>query len=158
MQNRWDEAEASRWSDGLEQCVYVSRLLGADSALVLYGGGNTSVKMREGADEVLYVKGSGSDLAQVGPNDFTPVRLSPVQHLIDAADLTNEQLAQAVAQCVIAHEAPRASIETLLHAVIPHRFVLHTHADSILAITNTTRGEHIATEIFGELAPRVPFR
>src|SRR3954454_5159681 len=158
MQNRWDEAEASRCAEGLEQCVYVSRLLGADSALVLYGGGNTSVKMREGADDVLYVKGGGSDLAQVSAHDFTPVRLSPVQRLIDAADLSNEQLAHAVAQCVIPGDAPRASIETLLHAVIPHRFVLHTHADSILAITNTVHGERIAADIFAELAPRVPFR
>jgi rhamnose utilization protein RhaD (predicted bifunctional aldolase and dehydrogenase) len=158
MQNRWDEAEAGRWADGLEQCVYVSHLLGADSALVLYGGGNTSVKMRAGADDVLYVKGSGSDLAQVRAGDFTPVRLSSVQRLIDAADLSNEQLAQAVAQCVTADDAPRASIETLLHAVIPHRFVLHTHADSILAVTNTAHGERIAADIFGELAPRVPFR
>src|SRR5215212_4330937 len=102
MQNRWDEAEASRWSDGLEQCVYVSRLLGADSALVLYGGGNTSVKMREGTDEVLYVKGSGSDLAQVDGRDLTPVRLSPSQRLVDAGELTSEQLAQAGARWVIA--------------------------------------------------------
>src|SRR3954465_11939891 len=102
MQNRWDEADAGRWSDGLEQCVYVSRLLGADSGLVLYGGGNTSVKIREGTEDVLYVKGSGSDLAHVGTRDFTPVRLHPVQHLIDASDLTNDQLAHAVAEYVIA--------------------------------------------------------
>lgn len=157
MINRWDESEAVRCAGDLASCVYASRVLGAEPALVLYGGGNTSVKT--GADAgVLYVKGSGADLAQVEEHDFTAVRLAKVQRLIDAGDLTNAQLAQAVSRCVIGSNAPRPSIETLLHAVLPHRFVLHTHADSILAVTNTDHGDGTAAEIFGELAPRVPFR
>ena len=157
MINRWDERDAGGCAGDLALCVYASRLLGAEPALVLYGGGNTSVKT--GADAgVLYVKGSGADLAQVEEHDFTAVRLAGVQRLIDAGDLTNAQLAQAVDRCVIGNNAPRPSIETLLHAVLPHRFVLHTHADSILAVTNTDHGARAAAEIFGELAPRVPFR
>jgi len=157
MISRWDERDAGGCADDLASCVYVSRVLGAEPALVLYGGGNTSVKT--GADAgVLYVKGSGADLAQVEAHDFTPVRLAEVQRLIEAGDLTNAQLAQAVDRCVIGNNAPRPSIETLLHAVLPHRFVLHTHADSILAVTNTDHGDGAAAEIFGELAPRVPFR
>ena len=156
MIDRWDEAEAARCDSDLAACVYVSRLLGAEPALVLFGGGNTSVK--SGVDAgVLYVKGSGADLAQVEERDFTALRLAQVQQLIDAGDLTNTQLAQAASACVIGN-GPRPSIETLLHAVLPHRFVLHSHADSILAITNTDHGDRSAAEIFGELAPCVPFR
>jgi rhamnose utilization protein RhaD (predicted bifunctional aldolase and dehydrogenase) len=156
MIDRWDEAEAARCDSDLTACVYVSRLLGAEPALVLFGGGNTSVK--SGVDAgVLYVKGSGADLAQVEERDFTALRLAQVQQLIDAGDLTNTQLAQAASACVIGN-GPRPSIETLLHAVLPHRFVLHSHADSILAITNTDHGDRTAAEIFGALAPRVPFR
>jgi rhamnose utilization protein RhaD (predicted bifunctional aldolase and dehydrogenase) len=156
MIDRWDEAEAARCDSDLAACVYVSRLLGAEPALVLFGGGNTSVK--SGADAgVLYVKGSGADLAQVEEHDFTALRLTEVQRLVDTGDLTNAQLAQAAAACVIGN-GPRPSIETLLHAVLPHRFVLHSHADSILAITNTDHGDRSAAEIFGELAPCVPFR
>jgi rhamnose utilization protein RhaD (predicted bifunctional aldolase and dehydrogenase) len=158
MRNRWDENEAARAGDDLEACVYVSRLLGAETALVLYGGGNTSVKLNAQSGPVLYVKGSGSDLAQVQARDFTPVRLDAVRRLIDTAELSNDELAQAVVRHVIGESAPRPSIETLLHACLPHRFVLHTHADSILALCNCEHGERIAGEVFGKLAPRVPFR
>jgi rhamnose utilization protein RhaD (predicted bifunctional aldolase and dehydrogenase) len=158
VRNRWDETQAGHWTGELEACVYVSRLLGEESSLVLYGGGNTSVKVKRDDEDLLYVKGSGADLAQAEARDFTPVRLQPVQRLIDAAQLSNTELAQAVARQVLGGSVPRPSIETLLHAVLPHRFVLHTHADSILAVTNTEHGESIAAGIFGALAPRVPFR
>src|SRR4051794_28209204 len=84
--------------------------------LVLFGGGNTSVKTLEAEREILQVKGSGNDLAHVRRRDFTPVQLERVRPLIDHDDLSNEELAQAVAHCVVAQNTPRASIETLLHA------------------------------------------
>lgn len=158
MRSRWDDDQAQRCSSDLEQCVYVSRALGSESALVLYGGGNTSVKTSLDGESVLYVKGSGSDLAEVGPTDFTPVRLARAQELIGAEELSNDELARAVQRHVITEQAPKPSIETLLHAVLPYRFVLHSHADSILAITNTEHGERIAAELFGDEAPSVPFR
>jgi rhamnose utilization protein RhaD (predicted bifunctional aldolase and dehydrogenase) len=133
-------------------------LLGKEPSLVLYGGGNTSVKSSLHGETLLYVKGSGADLAQVERGDFTPVRLDCVQKLIEEAHLPNDALAQAVARCVPVEVAPRASIETLLHAVLPHKFVLHTHADSILALINTSHGETLARKVFGTLAPSVPFR
>jgi rhamnose utilization protein RhaD (predicted bifunctional aldolase and dehydrogenase) len=158
MLDRWNQHEAAQYAGDLETCAYVSRLLGADPALVLYGGGNTSVKTRQGAEDVLYVKGSGADLARAEPQHFTPVRLEQVQALVDADQLTNDELASAVAQCVLVSSAPRASIETLLHALLPHKFVLHTHADSILAVTNTEHGAKLAADIFARRAPLVPFR
>jgi rhamnose utilization protein RhaD (predicted bifunctional aldolase and dehydrogenase) len=162
MRSRWDDAEAVRCTTDLALRVYTSRLLGAEPALVLHGGGNTSVKTawpstaaRE--DDVLLVKGSGTDLALATEGDFTPVRLSAVRRLIDAGDLDNAGLMAAVAPCVAKPDSPRPSIETLLHAVLPFKFVEHTHADSVLAITNTRHGARIAAELFGDLAPTVPF-
>ncbi|MEO8627274.1 MAG: class II aldolase/adducin family protein [Betaproteobacteria bacterium] len=158
MQNLWNDIEAGRCRDDLALRVYTSRLLGRDRALVLHGGGNTSVKSSGDAQAaLLYVKGSGSDLAQVTSRDFSPVRLHAVQKLIDASDLDNDGLMAALAECVAQPNSPRPSIETLLHAVLPWKFVEHTHADSVLAITNTEHGGAIAADVFGELAPLVPF-
>ena len=160
MESRWNEVEARACAASVDPSelglrVYTSRLLGSEPALVLHGGGNTSFK-RE-AEDLLYVKGSGSDLARVEPRDFAVVHLNAVRALINAADLDNAALAQAVAR-VVHQPGPKPSIETLLHAVLPFRFVEHTHADSILAVTNTANGERLARELFGELAPLVPFR
>ncbi len=162
MQSLWNDEDAARCADELQLRAYTSRLLGRERTLVLHGGGNTSVKLvqrnRFGEDEArLYVKGSGADLAQVTPADFTPVRLQDVRRLIDLEALDNAELMDAVGTC-LAGSGPRPSIETLLHACLPWKFVEHTHADSVLAITNTVNGARIAHEVFGETAPLVPFR
>jgi rhamnose utilization protein RhaD (predicted bifunctional aldolase and dehydrogenase) len=166
MDSRWNATDActcaalDRRSPDLGLRVYTSRLLGAERALVLHGGGNTSLKDRiPGArEDVLFIKGSGTDLARVDLDDFAAVRLAPVRELIESAELSNEALARAVGALAVRPDGPRPSIETLLHAVLPWKFVDHTHADSVLAITNTARGEAIAREVFGERAPLVPFR
>jgi rhamnose utilization protein RhaD (predicted bifunctional aldolase and dehydrogenase) len=158
MQSLWNDIDAARCATELDLRVYTSRLLGAEASLVLHGGGNTSVKQVATAEPRLLVKGSGSDLAQVTANDFTPVRLEEVQRLIDLDDLDNDSLMTAVSTCVAEPGRPRPSIETLLHAVLPYKFVEHTHADSVLAVTNTVDGARIAAEVFGTLAPLVPFR
>src|SRR4029079_4050809 len=124
-----------------------------EPSLVLHGGGNTSVKTIENAEQTLCVKGSGADLALVNASDFTPVRLEAVKRLITLTDLDNDGLMAAVSTCVAESDRPRPSIETLLHAVLPYKFVEHTHADSVLALTNTANGARIAAEVFGPLAP-----
>jgi rhamnose utilization protein RhaD (predicted bifunctional aldolase and dehydrogenase) len=166
MRSRWNDAEAQAFAAQTPELpelglrVYTSRLLGSEPALVLHGGGNTSFKPEPGGAQdadLLYVKGSGSDLATVRADDFAVVRLTPVRALIGSSDLDNDALARAVAGAQD-RPGPKPSIETLLHAVLPRRFVEHTHADSMLAITNTRNGAAIAEELFGELAPLVPFR
>jgi len=162
MQSLWNDAEAVRCTGDLELRAYSSRLLGREPALVLYGGGNTSVKASLATpfgveEEVLYVKGSGTDLAVAETADFTPVRLREVERLIELTDLDNQGLMDAVGTCVARTGYPKPSIETLLHAVLPFKYVEHTHADSVLAITNTEHGERTAGQLFGELAPLVPF-
>jgi len=158
MQSFWNDTEAARCATDLDLRVYTSRLLGGEPSLVLHGGGNTSVKTTENAEQRLCVKGSGADLALVTASDFTPVRLEEVKRLIALTDLDNDGLMAAVSACVAESGRPRPSIETLLHAVLPYKFVEHTHADSVLALTNTANGARVAAGVFGTLAPLVPFR
>lgn len=143
--------------------VSTSRQLGADPELVLYGGGNTSLKADWHAPGLathacLYVKGSGTDLAQVTEADFTPLALAPVRALLDGPPLGNEALMAAIEPHKLDPAAPRPSIETLLHAGLPHACVDHTHADAVLALVNTVNGAALAQEVFGDLAPLVPFQ
>lgn len=162
MHPPWDSAIAGNCRSELEVRAYGSRLLGSDADLVLYGGGNTSFKgtwstAAGRAIPCLFVKGSGADLSQVSTDDFTPIALEPARALLDRVDLDNAALMAALEPLKLRRDAPRPSIETLLHAAIPHRYVEHTHADSILAIANTRSGRTLCAEVFGALAPVVPF-
>jgi rhamnose utilization protein RhaD (predicted bifunctional aldolase and dehydrogenase) len=159
MQNRWNDDAAARCAGELALRAYSSRLLGSDPALVLLGGGNTSLKV-ENADgtAILYVKGTGADLAHVTGRDFTPLKLAPVRAMLQKQDLDYAAMMKELAEYVTTPDAPKPSIETLLHAALPARFVEHTHADSVLAITNTEAGMPLVEKVFGELALVVPYR
>ncbi|MEY2510288.1 MAG: hypothetical protein QOE26_1051 [Verrucomicrobiota bacterium] len=162
MKNLWDAAEAAKCKSDLELRVYTSRLLGRDDTLVLHGGGNTSVKLRErnvvGEEEdILYVKGSGSDLATIQANGFAPVRMARLLRLAQLESLSDPQMVNELAAQVIRAGAPAPSVETILHAVIPHKFVDHTHADAVLAITNTEDGEARVRELYGDDVIIVPY-
>src|SRR5205085_2085354 len=162
MKNLWDQAEAAKCKSDLELRVYSSRLLGRDDALVLHGGGNTSVKLREknvvGEDEeILYVKGSGWDLETIEVNGFTPVRMAHLLKLAQLDQLSDPQMVGELATQITRAGAPAPSVETILHAVLPHKFVDHTHADAVLAITNTADGEARIREIYGDDVVIVPY-
>lgn len=150
-------------ADALALRVSTSRLLGADPDLVLYGGGNTSLKAPwagpgGGLRPCLYVKGSGTDLAEVTKDDFTPLALDPVRALLDGPHLGNDALMAALELHKLDPLAARPSIETLLHACLPQACVDHTHADAVLSLVNTASGESLAGAVYGDLAPLVPFR
>lgn len=162
MKNLWDPAEAAKCKTDLELRVYSSRLLGRDPTLVLHGGGNTSVKIRERnlageEEEILYVKGSGSDLATIERAGFTPVRMGHLLKLARLEALSDPQMVNELATHVTRAGAPSPSVETILHAVIPHKFVDHTHADVLLSITNTEEGEKRVREIYGDDVLVVPY-
>src|SRR5256714_5491248 len=162
MKNRWDPAGAANCKTDLELRVYTSRLLGRDPTLVLHGGGNTSVKVRArnvaGEDEdILYVKGSGWDLETIEVNGFTPVRMAHLLKLAQLEHLSDPQMVSELAANVTRAGVPAPSVETILHAVIPHKFVDHTHADALLAITNTADGEARVREIYGDDVLIVPY-
>jgi rhamnose utilization protein RhaD (predicted bifunctional aldolase and dehydrogenase)/NAD(P)-dependent dehydrogenase (short-subunit alcohol dehydrogenase family) len=162
MKSLWNDAEAARCTSPLELRVYTSRLLGREPALVLHGGGNTSVKVRErtiaGDDEdILYVKGSGWDLEVIEETGFAPVRLAPVRKLATLEALSDPQMMNALATQAIRAGTPAPSVETILHAILPHAFVDHTHADAVLAVTNTAHGARYVQEIYGADVVIVPY-
>src|SRR5579864_4291619 len=160
--NRWNDADAARFDGPLAQRVYTSRLLGQDHALVLHGGGNTSVKIRQPnlfgePEDVLYVKGSGWDLESIEPAGFAPVRLTQVKRLATLERLSDAQMVQELRAALVDPSAPTPSVETILHALLPQPFVDHTHADALLAITNTADGEQRIREIYGDTVVVVPY-
>ena len=162
MKNLWDPAAASQCTSDLELRVYSSRLLGQDPTLVLHGGGNTSVKITERnvvgeEEEILYVKGSGWDLETIEIHGFTPVRMAHLLKLARLEALSDPQMVSELATQITRPGAPAPSVETILHAVLPHKFVDHTHADAILAITNTAGGEARIREIYGDDLVIVPY-
>jgi rhamnulose-1-phosphate aldolase/alcohol dehydrogenase len=160
MQNRWAETPATE----LEQLVHQSRLVGAEEDLVLWGGGNNSLKSRA-ADllgrelEVMYIKSSGSDMKSIVPRQFPAVRLdwiAPLRHR--HGEMSDQEMVDYLARCLTDPAGARPSIETLLHAFLPARAVLHTHADAILAITNTAGREETVRACFGSSVTTVPYR
>ena len=162
MKNRWETEEAGKFLGALGECVYGSRLLGAETALVLHGGGNTSVKAHE-VDihgdqlDVLYVKGSGWDLATIEPEGFAPLRLDAVKRLADLPSLTDTEMVNQLRLNLLNASAPNPSVEAILHASLPFVAVQHTHADAALALTNTANGEERVRELWGDKVVVVPY-
>jgi rhamnulose-1-phosphate aldolase/alcohol dehydrogenase len=150
-------------TDSLHELVHYSRLLGADEALVLRGGGNTSVKTTS-ADlqgrpiAALLIKGSGSDLASARPGDFAALRLDDLLWLRGRADMSDEEMVDYLLRCKLDPHAPRPSIETLLHAFLPAVSVFHSHADAILALINSPDPEPTVKKALGEEVACVPYR
>jgi rhamnose utilization protein RhaD (predicted bifunctional aldolase and dehydrogenase)/NAD(P)-dependent dehydrogenase (short-subunit alcohol dehydrogenase family) len=160
MQSLFREAEAPE--DLLELRAYTSRLLGRDPSLVLHGGGNTSVKLRihdfyGDETEVLYVKGSGWDLASIEPRGFSPVRVSALLRMAERDALSDGDMVREQRAALLDPQAPDPSIEAILHALIPQRFVDHTHADAVVTLSNTPRGEQRIRELYGERVLVIPY-
>ncbi len=162
MKSRWNDDEAAAQADDLDLLVYASRLLGADPALVLAGGGNSSVKTT-GVDvfgdpvDVLHVKGSGWDMASIERAGFAPLRLDLVARLAELVELTDSRMANELVGASLDAVAPAPSVESILHAILPFRFVLHTHADAVLALTNTPDGRALVEEVYGTDVVVVPY-
>jgi rhamnulose-1-phosphate aldolase/alcohol dehydrogenase len=148
--------------DTLGQLVLASHLLGANRAVSNFGGGNTSAKgttIDHAGREVsaMWVKGSGSDLATMGPEHFTGLRLDEVRPLLDLEAMSDEDMVAYLARCQLDPRMPRASIETLLHAFVGAPHVHHTHPDGINVLAGTADGERLVHECFGDSAAWVPY-
>src|SRR5271154_794121 len=158
----WSDADAARYPGDIGLRVYTSRLLGRDPSLVLHGGGNTSVKIKERnvvgkEEEILYVKGSGWDLETIEDAGFAPVRMDHLLKLAQLTALPDPQMVNELATHVTRAGAPAPSVEAILHAILPHKYVDHTHADALLAITNTQDGEQRIQEIYGDDVVIIPY-
>lgn len=160
MRSSWDSTAAPLAP--LEQAAYGSRLLGGEKSLVLHGGGNTSIKTTvtdvAGAEvEVLYIKGSGYDLASIPPKGFVPLWLSRLRQLLELDSLSDPQMVNELRCARMDASAPDPSVESLLHALLPQPAVQHSHADVIVTLTNLADGESVVREVFGDDVVVVPY-
>jgi len=163
MKNLWDQKTAS----GLEKKplqlrVFSSQLLGFDSDLVLHGGGNTSVKLREtnifGEEEdILYVKGSGRNLATIDIEGFTPLRLTHMNKLAELVHISDTMMVREQQLAMTNPDAPSPSVEALLHAIIPFSWIDHTHADAVVTLTNTPKGDKLVQDVYGDSMLIIPY-
>ena len=152
MQNRWSDEEARGLSD-LELLVYQSRLLGEDPGLVLWGGGNTSLKVTE-ADfrgrpiSVMRIKASGSDMKSCTAGDFPAIRLDDILPLFERESMSDDEMVAYLGRCMLDPGSPRPSIETLLHAFLPHKSIVHSHVDAVIALTNNASASRMLEDAF----------
>ena len=162
MLSHWNDSDAARCANPLELRVYTSRLLGREPSLVLQGGGNTSVKASAPnlfgePEQLLYIKGSGWDLKTIEPAGFAPVRLDALQRMAELPALSDAEMVRAQRSAMTDPSAPTPSVEAILHAIIPFPFVDHTHADAVVAISNTPDGERRIREVYGDGVLVVPY-
>src|SRR5438067_8431268 len=170
MKNRWSDAEARqycdhyapRWGEALALRVYTSRLIGAEADLVMHGGGNTSVKVTKETllgdrVEALCVKGSGWDLDSIEPQGLPALDVGYLRRLRKLESLSDEEMVNQLRTHLFDATAPNPSVETLLHAFLPHTFIDHTHADAILALTNQPDGAELVRQALGASVVVVPY-
>jgi len=162
MKSLWSDAESDKFKDDLELRVYTSRLLGQDPSLVLHGGGNTSVKITEtnlvgSKEDILYVKGSGWDLVSIEKDGFSPVRMAHMVNLSKLKSLSDPKMVNELKTQLTNATSPTPSVETILHAILPFKYVDHTHADAVVTISNTSNGEKRIREIYGNRVVIVPY-
>src|SRR3977135_1184963 len=171
MQNLWSDGDAKSAiahhaakgiGEDLALRVYTTRLLGGEPRLVLHGGGNTSVKTRM-ADvtgepvEVLCVKGSGWDMGTIEAPGLPAVRLAPLGSLLGLQALSDEDMVNIQRCNLLDSKAPNPSVETLLHAFLPHKFIDHTHSNAVLALTDQPDGAALTRDVFGRRAGLAPY-
>ncbi len=171
MKNNWSNLEAKKYikkykklghSKDMALRVYTTRLLGRNSELVLHGGGNTSVKTTikdiDGKNyDVLCIKGSGWDMAEIEPAGLPAVKLNPLLALKNKKYLSDEDMVAYQKRNLIDIKSPNPSVETFLHAFLPFKFVDHTHSDAIMNITNRPNGRELCKKIFGSMVSIVPY-
>jgi rhamnose utilization protein RhaD (predicted bifunctional aldolase and dehydrogenase) len=162
MKSLWNDKEANQFKTDLDLRVYTSRLLGCDSSLVLHGGGNTSVKSTATnlfgqREDILYVKGSGWDLATIEAQGFAPVKMDMLLEMAKLDELSDTDMVKYQRLAMTNPSAPNPSVEAILHAIIPFKYVDHTHTDAVVTITNTDGGEDKIKEIYGENMLIIPY-
>jgi rhamnose utilization protein RhaD (predicted bifunctional aldolase and dehydrogenase)/NAD(P)-dependent dehydrogenase (short-subunit alcohol dehydrogenase family) len=162
VRSLWNDNDAAQFTDDLGLRVYTSRLLGRDKALVLHGGGNTSVKIDEKnilgeSETLLYVKGSGWDLETIDRPGFSPVRLKHLLRLAKLESLSDPQMVNELKTHMTVSSAPTPSVEAILHAVLPYKYVDHTHADAVVTVTNSPDGRRRIEDIYGNDVVIIPY-
>ena len=155
-------AKYSAYPEELALRAYTSRLIGSDRNLVLHGGGNTSVKMKlkniVGEDQdIIFVKGSGADLSTIEPDEFVGLNMEPLRKLRNLETISDTEMENQLKIHRIYAFSPDPSVEALIHAFLPHKYIDHTHADSLLVLTNQKGGEKIVKEVLGPKIAVLPY-
>jgi len=148
MKNLWDDLDTKEFKDDLDFRVYSSNLLGQSDQLVLHGGGNTSVKSKVDGKDILFVKGSGWDLVSIKREGFAPVELRFLEDMARLEYLSDKDMVDAQREAMIDKSAPNPSVEAILHAIIPFKYVDHTHADAVVTISNSKNGIENIKKLF----------
>jgi len=148
LKSLYNDKKAQKFQSDLELRVYTSNLLGQSDELVLHGGGNTSVKSKVDGEDILFVKGSGWDLVSIKEEGFAPVKLQTLQDMAKLQTLSDSDMVKEQKEAMIDSSAPNPSVEAILHAIIPYKFVDHTHADAVVTLSNSINGEELIAEIF----------
>ncbi len=148
MKNLWSDKEASGFKSDLDLRVYTSNLLGRSDELVLHGGGNTSVKTVIDGEDILLVKGSGWDLVSIKAEGFAPVKMDTLLEMAKLQELSDSDMVSGQKAAMIDASAPNPSVEAILHALIPFKYVDHTHADAVVTISNSVSGIENIKEVF----------
>jgi len=162
LKSLYDDKEATNYKTDLDLRVYTSRLLGRDASLVLHGGGNTSVKSTATnlfgeTEDILYVKGSGWDLATIEAEGFAPVKMDMLLKMAELKELNDTDMVKYQRLAMTNPSAPNPSVEAILHAIIPFKYVDHTHTDAVVIITNTQGGEDKIKELYGNKVLIIPY-
>src|SRR6201996_89044 len=171
MQSRWSATEAQEFvtryapkgvNEDLAVRTYTTRLLGSDPRLVLHGGGNTSVKTtvkdQLGEDvDVICIKGSGWDMGVIEPAGLPAVKLEPLRKLRALDKLSDEDMVNYQRINLLDSSAPNPSVETLLHAFLPHKFIDHVHSTAVLALTDQPDNKALVQEVYGDRVAYVPY-
>ena len=162
MKSLWNNKDAKRLETDLDLRVYTSRLLGRESSLVLHGGGNTSVKSTISnlfgeTEDILFVKGSGWDLSTIQAEGFAPVKMDMLLKMAELKELDDTSMVKYQRLAMTNPSAPNPSVEAILHAIIPFKFVDHTHADAVVTITNTKDGEKRIKKLYGKRVLVIPY-
>jgi len=135
------------WND-INLRVFTSNLLGQSDELVLHGGGNTSVKSNVDGEEILFVKGSGWDLVSIKAEGFAPVKMKTLLDMAKLESLSDTDMVSGQKAAMIDKSAPNPSVEAILHALIPFKFVDHTHADAVVTISNSKNGQELIKQVY----------
>jgi len=148
MDNLWNDEKAKKCQSDLDLRVYTSNLLGENNELVLHGGGNTSVKTKINDEEMLLVKGSGWDLVSIKAEGFSAVKLNVLKEMAKTPNLSDSEMVSGQKEAMLDKSAPNPSVEAILHAIIPFKYVDHTHSDAVVTISNANTGLENIKKVF----------
>ena len=153
MHNNWSDSH-THGMDELDKLVYMSRIIGEDTSLVVWGGGNTSIKVvekdfRDRDVNAMWIKGSGSDMKSIVRRQFPRLRMDDILPLFERDQMSDEDMVAYLEVCLMDPSSPRSSIETLLHAFLPFMSVAHSHADAVVALTNNEDASTVLQNVYG---------